>query len=186
MEVVMCRAAILAFAAVLVAALSSAGGLEYTPAPLDRVTGVGVIICRSYAATATSGTSEEILATCTIPAGKLATNGSLVRFVAGGLTASNGNTKLAKVRFGGIDGVQVAAMSTSGSGIGWRAAGEMVRLTASTQIGVGTFAVSTSSSSSVTGGSVNLTADTTLVVTATTASAAGDVTLRYFYVEYFD
>ena len=76
--------------------------------------GVGCVRSGTYALPVTLGTSavqvatgavttEEVLATITIPAGIMGLNGRL-RFSADGALTSSGNTKTIRVRFGGIGG----------------------------------------------------------------------------------
>lgn len=68
---------------------------------------VGGVICKSATPVATTGTAEQILATCPIPAGALSANGSHIEFVIEAVTAANTNSKTLKVY-----------LSASGGGLG--------------------------------------------------------------------
>ena len=58
---------------------------------------------------ATTGTSEEVLATYTLPANTLARNGQAVRVTMRGYHAANSNSATLRVRLGGIGGTVLAA-----------------------------------------------------------------------------
>lgn len=68
---------------------------------------VGGLLCKGAPAQATTGTSEEVLATCAIPAATLTASGSTIRLSFLAHTAANGNNKRLRVRVGGIGGVVV-------------------------------------------------------------------------------
>lgn len=58
---------------------------------------LGGVICKSATPVATTGTSEQILATCALPAGTLAANGAHIRFQMQAVSAANANNKTLKV-----------------------------------------------------------------------------------------
>ena len=61
---------------------------------------VGGVLCKGAPAQATTGTSEQALATCAIPANTLTAAGSMLRIAWNGQTAANGNNKTVYVRIG--------------------------------------------------------------------------------------
>jgi len=147
-------------------------------------TGVSGLLCVGAALVTTTGTAEQTLATCTVPANTLNANSMTLRVTASGLTAANGNTKVIRARWGGIAGNACAAVSTSGSGVGWRLVSEITRLGDATHqwcIGAGTAATSTGLT--ISAPTLDLTAANTIVITITTATQAGDASLYHYMVE---
>lgn len=59
--------------------------------------GVAGTLCKSATPAATTGTIEQVLATCSLPAGLLSANGSHIRFQIQATTAANANNKTLKV-----------------------------------------------------------------------------------------
>lgn len=157
---------------------------------------VGGVLCKGAPAAATTGTAEEVLATCTIPANTVTASGSSLRLHFFAHTAANANNKLFRVRIGGISGAIVLAMgatalndknvSTYGPVIiqrtgattatAWGFLVDGINATASN----GTIApyILTTRAMAVTWANAN-----DLVITATTATAAGDATLDSYFVE---
>lgn len=128
---------------------------------------------------ATTGTSEEVLLTCTIKGGTLTTDlGSVLRFSAEGAhTAGNANAASMRARWGGIGGTIVTTASSSAANGRLNLSGNILRVSNTSQI--------------VDGGGVNaspvasqtLSGDVTLVITGTTGSGAGDVSAVSLFVQ---
>ena len=144
---------------------------------------VGGVLNVNTTSRATTGTSEEVLATYTLPANTLSANGKAIRVTAWGTTAANGNNKTARIRFGGIAGTNIALGTFSTNDGGWEAVAVLVRTGASTQTSAGTVR-------SLTGGTtVGLATAQTMsnaidiVVTGTTPTSAGDITFKCLLVE---
>ena len=133
---------------------------------------------------ATTGTSEEVLATYTLPANTLSANGKAIKITAWGGTATNGNSKSASVRFGGISGTIVASWSSALSNGEWIISTTIVRTGAATQLSVamGSYG-STAMSTRGTAPTQTLSNAVDIVVTGTTATSAGDVTFKGLLVE---
>ena len=152
---------------------------------------VGGVICVNTTSTATTGTVEEVLATCTLPANALSANGKGVRISATATTAANGNTKVYRIRFGGIAGGVLASPTITTSGAGVSAIAHVIRTGSSAQYG---WSQSVTGTDGATGNSsfqdVVLGATDTgtidIVVTGTTATAAGDLTHKAVIVEFFN
>lgn len=133
---------------------------------------------------ATTGTSEEILATYTLPANTLSANGKGVRITAHGTLAANGNTKVVRIRFGGIGGTTVTARSTVGNNVAWEATALIFRTGAATQIAVGrAFSSLDNVQLSDSAPTQTLANAIDIVVTGTTATAIGDLTFKSLIVE---
>ncbi len=157
---------------------------------------VGGLLCKGAPAKATTGTSEEVLATCTIPAATLTASGSTIRLSFLAHTAANGNNKRLRVRVGGIGGVVV--LDTGAAALNNKNVSSYGPVVI-TRSGATTF---TSYSAVVDGGDATLATGTItpyiyivragsatwantidLVITGLTATAAGDVTLDSYVGE---
>lgn len=136
---------------------------------------------------ATAGTSEEVLATYTLPKGAVDTNGQGLRIIAWATTAANGNNKALGIRVNGLTGTVVAASAAAGINNGVIRLEAIVRRASSTTVNaIGmSIAAAVAALTNVAAGTVGNfdTADQTIVVTGTTATAAGDLTLRGFQIE---
>lgn len=148
-----------------------AGASATTVVPSGRVFSI-------VSTTTTTGTVEEILATYTMKANTLNVNGQALRFVGGYTTAGNANNKTVKVRVGGIGGTVILSYTsaTNGGAVWFDAL--LTRRTSSTAYGNG-FATD-GATSSVTGAANGSTynGDIDIVVTGTTPTSAGDMTLQ--------
>lgn len=174
------------------------GGGSQTTVAAGSGTGtltLGGVLCKAAPAQATTGTSEEILATCTIPAATLSANGSFIEFNFFAHIAANGNNKRLLVRIGGIGGAIVADSGTvahSGNNFVNYAPCIVQRLSATT-------ATSSCQVWSVTNSATSSTSSTSpsqfqkalavtwanandFVITGTTAGQAGDLTLDTYWV----
>lgn len=135
-------------------------------------------------AQATTGTSEEILVTYTLPANALAVDGQMLRIRAFGTSAANTNSKSARIRFGGIGGPAVSVVSTTTASAHWTAEAVVIRTGAATQVsnGVSWYANFTSFTT-VAAPTATLSGAVDIVVTGTTATSAGDLTFTGLVVE---
>jgi hypothetical protein len=139
--------------------------------------------------TGNSGTSETDLASYTVPAGYLATNGDSVWFEAAGTFAATANTKQVRVRFGG--GSQTLVFDSSGQAVNnnkWAIRGRIIRTGAATQKGYGQ--LTTNNSAMLIAGSADirtnldatLSGTNALRVTGTSSAASNDILIETFIV----
>lgn len=165
--------------ALVVSALSLSAQVVVTPRAVDA----GRVLCTTaVAASAPSDTTEDTLATCTVPANAVGANGSLRIWTTWTVTNS-ANNKTLRVRYSGAAGSQylVATLTTSASG---------QYLTLITNRGAtnsqvssnGTGAIGGSSAAVVTS-AADTTADTTIVVTCQKALNTETCTLERYLVE---
>lgn len=160
---------------------------------LPNVTGtVPLVICKSAPNQATTGTTEEVLGTCTIPANTLSADGDTILLGFSGVSAANGNNKTLRVRFGGISGVIMFDMTAAASNNQFWGSPYMNNIvrTSSTTIRSAFNIIraakgGTASSTAMTwfedSETVDFTISNTLVITAITPSASGDFTLNTFW-----
>lgn len=132
----------------------------------------------------TTGTAEEVLRTYTLPGGTMATNGDRLFIRAVFSLAANANSKTMALKIGGIGGTLLALQTTTQNGSVVVLEATVYRTAPTTgdcyriQFLTATFAQSFT-------GLAQIWANATdIVATATTATAAGDVTLRDFTVDY--
>lgn len=148
--------------------------------------GAGITLGQSSAAvTAPANTSENTLATITIPAGALGLNGS-IRINSGWSFTNNANSKTMRIRFSGAAGT--AYMSAAGFTTQVSMQADTFfgnRNSASSQVG-GTGRISTGAgtffTTALTTSAVDTTVDTTVVLSAEKASAGDTVTLEWYSV----
>lgn len=161
-----------------------------TTATLTAGTGTGTYqpsgrILVNTTSQATTGTSEETLASVTVPGNTLAANGSALRLTALFTTAANTNTKIARLRWNGTAGTVIAAGSTASSGSALFVVGHVIRTGASAQIvGGGGFGSAPNAATAATTDTVDLTGDIVVYVRGLTATASGDLTFIALLVEY--
>jgi hypothetical protein len=161
---------------------------------LPNVTGsTALVICKSVPNASTTGTSEEVLGTCTLPANTMSADGDTLNILITAVTAANANTRQVRFRFGGIGGAIIYdSASTSSNGQVWISqSGGLATRISSTEIR-SFFQVNRSAkggTATVTGmgwmedtATVDFSISNDLVVTATTPTAAGDFTLNSFVV----
>jgi predicted heme/steroid binding protein len=134
------------------------------------------------AQTVSNGTTNQVVATYTLPANSLV-NGKTLRIVSSGICAANANAKSITVQIGGIT---VAAMSGVFNGLAYRIEGEVYRVDASNVWMDGkTFAGSTCGVTSALQNPFNSVG--ALVVTLLVSTvAASDVVINHFDVELID
>lgn len=77
-----------------------------------------------------ANTNEKDLATYSLPAGSLATDGQAVKITAFGTVAANGNTKTIRIYFGST---VIRARVTTANGVAWYFEGTVVRTSATAQ-----------------------------------------------------
>jgi hypothetical protein len=143
------------------------------------------ILHKSTAAVATSGTAEEVLHTYTLPAGSLAAIGDKVELLGTCTHAANANAKSWRLEWGGISGTAVTAISSTSSGIKTSATASCTRTSATTATCIpvtGSNAAAGAVAALVQLTSQDFTASIVLVLTATTAVAAGDLSCEAFVV----
>lgn len=144
------------------------------------------ILHQSVTSVPTAGTSEETLATYTLPANTLSVNGRGIRVTAAFTTANNGNAKTPRIRWGGTGGNPIAQyLTTLANGAGIRLVGELYRTGASAQVsgGTGTSHNNVPSNDVDASHAASMASAIDIVVRGHTPTAAGDLTLKYFQVE---
>ena len=97
------------------------------------------LLYSKYSDTGTSAvTTEEVLATYTLPAATLAADGKAIRVMASGTTAANGTTKTIRLKLGGTT-YATNTVTTAPNNKDWRAEFTIIRSAAATSISVGKF-----------------------------------------------
>ena len=133
----------------------------------------------STTADSCSGTSEDVIATYTLPANSLATNGQGISFFAWGTCAANNNSKTVSLRFGGIGGTVLATnvATTTCNASSWGAYATILRTGAATQTSGGELELGSTTTSGVIVAAPTQTLSNAvdLVVTATCPTADADV-----------
>lgn len=161
-----------------------------TPSAASGIT----LLCKGAPAAATTGTTEEVLATCSMSAGLLTTSGHAIRINFFGHTAANANNKAVSVRVGGIGGTVVATFAAISLNDQMIVAAKPITvsyLSSTTATAIGEIARQPTGGTSfaVLGGhayndlSITWANALDVVITATTVSAAGDFTLDTYQVE---
>lgn len=152
--------------------------------PFGASTGYGVVggrICTSTTSAATTGTTIQILATCSIPASALSVDGMGLKVKAWGQTAANGNNKVLDIFFGATMCASLTSAVNNGAIV---TETTILRTGAATQECVGT---GVSGSGTAHGMRATPAEDTTtmiaLTVKGTTPTAAGDLTFKGLTVE---
>ena len=162
----------------------SLGGSTFSAATNSAT--LGGVFCVNTTSAATTGTTEQILATCTLPANALSANGKGVRITARGITAANANSKTFRVRIGGLAGTLLGGITTTASNTAWWVNGDVIRTGASAQA-IGALAVvGTVTGTNSATSAVAETGTIDIVVTGQTPTAAGDLTFHALIVEFFN
>lgn len=160
---------------------TTTGGLSV---PLGASTGYAVVggrVCTSTTSAATTGTTAEILAQCSIPANALSVDGMGLKVKAWGITAANGNNKTIRIDVGGSTCATLTA-ATNGGVISVETT--ILRTGASTQECGGTgIASSGTVSATRTAPAEDTTATMQVAVKGTTPTASGDFTFKGMTVE---
>lgn len=141
----------------------------------------GVLSINTTAAT-TTGTSEETIASYSLPANALRRNGQSLRIRAWGATAANGNNKTQKILFGTATVISTGALGANDKD--WYLEARVYRTGAATQVlfgnGQANGAIVQCDASTAT---EDLTAAVTIALKATDATALGGTLLKGFTVE---
>lgn len=173
--------------ATFLGSLTCVPGLTFTSNTLTIPVGTGAATAKvggtlfvTTTPATTTGTTEQTLATYPMPANTMATNGRGVRITASFTHAANTNGTIAYVKFGGQ---QVAIRANSTSGATTRITAEVIRTGAATQWSAALAAGATTVQALSGALTVDLTAAVAITATATTGTAAGDLTLDLFMVE---
>jgi len=141
---------------------------------------VGGTVCHSTTSAPTTGTSLEILATCTLPASALSVDGMGVRVKAWGTTAANGNSKTFAVYFGATACATLTGTINNGALV---ADTTVLRTGAATQECGGTVIGGTSAAATRQTPSETLSGVVAITIKGTTPIAAGDLTFKGLTVE---
>lgn len=155
---------------------------------------LGGVLCKGAPVQATTTTSEEVLATCTIPANSLMAAGASVRVHFIAHTAANANNKTMYVRIGGIAGTivyQSAAVALNNQNIysllieaNYKSATKATVIGGAQYLADGATGAATSYSLYANrDASITWTNANDLVITALTPTATGDLTLDSYTVE---
>lgn len=162
------------------------GGVAYAATQGSSITLTG-IHCVNTTAQATTGTVEEVLATCTLPANAMSANGKGVRITAWGSLAANGNSKTLNLRFGGLSGTIIAAWTSTGNASGWNLFSTVIRTGAATQVAFGNgYGFNLAPRTTDAAPTQTLSGAVDIVVTGTTATASGDATFKGLIVEFLN
>jgi len=131
-----------------------------------------------------AGTTEQTLASYSLPANTMNRNGQRLKLRAWGTTAANGNTKTVKLYFG-ASSVSLGALATNNKN--WYVEAEVVRTGAAAQFFFGNGQTDTTAiTPTFTSGTDDFTTALTLKVTGTDGTdSAGDITCKYFGVQAF-
>lgn len=145
---------------------------------------VPYVLCQSaVAVSAPADTNEDVLYTCTVPAGAMGANGSLRVAFAASLT-NNANAKTLRVRLGGASGT-IYFQGNTASMAGWN--GQIAisnRNAANSQVGANAgSSVGGLGNSAIVTSAVDTTLATTLLITCQKATAVDTCTLERVLVE---
>lgn len=152
--------------------------------PLYRASKYRVLGASAAAVNAPGDTAENILATVTVPAGAMGTNG-IIRILAVWSCTNNANVKTARVRFSGIGGT-IFATASMASQVSLRQFTQFANRNATnSQVGGSSahnvqFTVTTNAAITA---SVDTTAATTIVLTAEKATGGDTMTLESYSCE---
>jgi hypothetical protein len=155
----------------------------------SAVATLGGVLNVNTTSQATTGTVEEVLATYTLPANTLSANGKGLRITMRGTMVSTTNSRVFRIRFGGIGGTIVGLVSsTTAAHTQARIVVEIIRTGSATQITTGTSTYGANSGAAVasvtnTAPTQDLTAAVDIVVVGETSAALGDVTFTALIVE---
>ena len=152
--------------------------------PLGASTGYGVVggrICTSTTSAATTGTTIQVLATCSIPGNALSVDGMGLKVKAWGQTAANANSKVLGIYYGATQCATLTSTVNNGAII---VETTILRTGAATQECAGMSASGAGVASAMRATPAEDTTVTVpLTVKATTATASGDFTFKGLTVE---
>ena len=141
---------------------------------------VGGTVCQSTASAATTGTSLETLATCSLPSNALSVDGMGLRVKAWGITAANSNSKTFALYFGATACATLTGTINNGAIV---AETTILRTGAATQECGGTAIGGTAVSATRQTPAETLAGALTITVKGTTPTASGDLTFKGLTVE---
>ncbi len=148
--------------------------------------GFKVLAQSSVAVSCPADTTEDVLATITVPANSMGPNGR-IRVTTIWTTTNSANNKTCRTRFGGASGTQyqTSVITTSAVLVDIRELGN--RNAANSQVGSTVFTTGGlgTSGTGVTTSAVDTTADTTVVITGQKATAGEVLILESYCVELF-
>lgn len=138
---------------------------------------------RTSTSAANVGTGETTLATYTLPAATLVATNDSLRVRAWGQAAANANTHTFRLYFGAT--VVATRVSTSATSIAWIMDSEVIRTGAATQVAYGMWeGVLTGMANTYTTPAETLSGTIVVKMTGQSDTAGGDITLKYFSVDY--
>jgi hypothetical protein len=143
---------------------------------------VGKLVGDTTASATTTGTSEQILKTYTLPANTVANSGDSIRVTCSGTTGATGNNKTMKLYFGASS---ITTPTAATNAKGWQLSYIVTRSAAATQSFAATGIVDTTAvTPTVAAGTDDFTTALTIKCTGTDGtSAANDIVVNQFLVE---
>jgi len=147
---------------------------------------IGGFIHSNVTPVATGGTSEEVLATYTLPANTLSADGKMLRIRAVVTHAANANVTTWRIRLGGIGGtelLQLGGIATPGTVMLGEIVVARTGSAAAVTTSIGTYSTFVIAKGVTIASGLDYTADIAIVVTGTTPTAAGDLTFKSLLVE---
>jgi len=147
---------------------------------------IGGVIHSNVTPVATGGTSEEVLATYTLPANTLSADGKMLRIRAVVTHAANANVTTWRIRLGGIGGtelLQLGGIATPGTVMLGEIVVARTGSAAAVTTSIGTYSTFVIAKGVTIASGLDYTADIAIVVTGTTPTAAGDLTFKSLLVE---
>lgn len=165
-------------------AYKSAADSGVLSVPLGASSGYVVIggrLCTSTTSAPTTGTTIQILATCSIPASALSVDGMGLKVKAWGQTAANGNNKVLEIFFGATMCASLTSAVNNGAIV---AETTIIRTGAATQECAGMAVSGTGGAYAMRAAPAESTTSTiALTVKGTTPTASGDLTFKGMTVE---
>ena len=146
---------------------------------------VGGVLNVNTTSQATTGTSEEVLATYTLPANTLSANGKAIRVTANLSGAANTNSKTARIRLTNTSGAALASVTSTTSAAEISFSVVIIRTSATTfnSVSMGGAHAGNVQVNRNTGISATFSGDVVFVVTGLTGTSAGDLTFQLLLVE---
>lgn len=184
-------AKMVALAAVLLFAATASAQVTAFPSDSEGGGGIDTTALGSYnlcvetgLTTTTTGTVEEVMATCTIPGGSLGGDFSGYIVTATWVGAANTNSRTARVRVDGLSGTVISTQTDTTSANDIQTSVQMLVDGAGSLSGQGTHTWGTGTDTvySVTASGLTFSADIDIVITGETGTQAGDITLTSYRV----
>lgn len=163
--------------------VASLGGATFSAAT-NSVT-IGGVANVNTTSQATTGTSEEVLATYTLPANALSANGKGVRITAW-TTGTGAGQKITRIRFGGLAGTIVAGTVSSGGAGVHVVHATVLRTGAATQVAMGQGFINGGSANNTGSSPTQTLSGTVDIVVTGTSAVAGEQTFTAMFVEFFN